>query len=161
VKHGASFVWFLVGLGTGLLLAKGLAATRYQTTQVSLSPDERYRVRILDPGISWVDRNFQIRVERMDDHREITIFQSPDEDPPPGRERIVWSQNGKRFVIVGPRFIVVGAPRKPDKEVLYLMADVESGRVWCNSNQQTAHPHFTCKDLPPMRWGGPCAAPVP
>jgi hypothetical protein len=161
MKHGASFVWFLVGLGAGLLFARGLSATRFQTTQCSLSPDERFRVRILDPGISWIDRNFEVRVERLGDHKETTIFRSPDEDPPPGRERIVWSEDGKRFVIVGRRFIVGDGARKPDEEVLYLMANVETGQVWCNSNQQTAFPRFTCKDLPPMRWGGPCGVPAP
>ncbi len=159
MKRGASFVWFLAGVGAGLLFARGLAAIRYQTTQLSLSPDERFRVRILDRGFPSIDRNFQVRVERLADHKETTILESPDEDyTSPGRERIVWSGDGKRFVVVGPGFIVGDGPWKPDEEVLYLMADVESGQVWCNSNQQTAYPHFTCKDLPPMRWGGPCPA---
>ena len=47
-------------------------------------------------------------------------------------------------------------PKSDDEEVLYLMVDVASGRIWCNSRQQTRHPPFTSDDLPPMRWGGPC-----
>jgi hypothetical protein len=155
-RSSSSLVWFLAGLGMGLVLARGLLALRMQTTQTSLSPDERHRARILDRPFMWVDRNFEVRVERMDDHRETTIFRSPDEDPRPGRERIARSEDGKRFVVFGPGFVVRDRPRSREEDVLYLMYDVDSGKLWCNSDQQTAFPPFTCKDLPPMRWGGPC-----
>ena len=105
-RSGGSLVWFLAGLGLGLLVARGQLRLRMQTTQTSLSPDERYRIRILDRDFPSIDRNFEVRVERRDDGRATTVFRSPDEAPSPGRERIVWSEDGMRFVIHGRGFYV-------------------------------------------------------
>lgn len=155
MRPWTSLLIFGAGFGVGLVVEKGLAVVRMQTSQTSLSPDDQYRVRILDRALPSVDRNFEVRVERRDGGRETTVFQSPDEAPI-GRERIVWSEDGTRFVVLGRGFFVRDRPKSDDEEVLYLMVEVASGKVWCNSRQQTAYPPFACKDLPPMRWGGPC-----
>ena len=129
---------------------------RERITLTSLSPDETVRVTLVElPHL--LDRNFELRLDSA--HRggreRTIIFRSPDEDRPEGTERVVWAVDGSRFLLVGRHFHVnAHAPRVPagTSEVAYLMYELPTGRLWCNSAQQTTHPTFTWDDLKVVRW---------
>jgi len=44
--------------------------------------------------------------------------------------------------------------------VAYLMFDLPTGRLWCNSPQQTAYPPFTSDDLMAVRWREQAVNPI-
>jgi hypothetical protein len=78
------------------------------TTLTSLSPDDKFRVIILERrlGLLDIDRNFHVRLEDVKTGRGKVIFRSPDEGRPVGSERIIWSLDSSRFVLLGRHFSV-------------------------------------------------------
>lgn len=113
---------------------------RDRTTVTSLSPDDRVRARLVErPG--WIDRNFDVILERLDDGTKTVVFSSPDEGRPEGSERFLWSRDGTMLLLVGRHFIV----RPPSMaletgETVYLLYHLPSRRTWCNSEQQARFP---------------------
>lgn len=118
--------------GAGVIIALGLRALLPgdQTTLVSLSPDARYRVRLVEIP-AFIDRNFELRLEDMESGETLTIFRSPDEGRPVGSERIVWSADARRFLLLGRRF--TRGLRLPSSGDLtaYIMYDVVTEEMWC------------------------------
>lgn len=142
-----------VALVVGILLGFWGARFGEQTTLVSLSPDEATRVWIVE-RTHWIDRNFEVRVEDMKTQKMTTVFTSPDEGRPIGSERIVWSADSLRFLLLGRHFYASPESRLPTGESLYLLHDQKSGKVWCNASQQKTLPPFSQKDLSTTKWNG-------
>jgi hypothetical protein len=126
---------------TGAVLVSGFcmlvwAMGTSTVTTSAVSPDGQYRAELLDRKAHMIDRNFRVRVVDADGRPRI-VFDSPDESPNGiGQERFLWSQDGQRLLLVGHRFWVRDGAELTNGELLYLLYDVESGAVWCNSDQQ-------------------------
>ena len=142
-----------VALVIGILLGFGGARFGEQTTLVSLSPDEATRVWIVERS-HWIDRNFEVRVEDMKTQKMKTVFTSPDEGRPIGSERVVWSTDSSRFLLLGRHFYALPESRLPSGESLYLLHDQKSGKIWCNATQQQSFPPFSPNDLVKTTWAG-------
>jgi hypothetical protein len=135
------------------VMATAFAASfyhRYETvTLLSLSPDDRWRVHLIERGQPInIDRNFLLRLEQLSDGSIVELFRSPDEGRPIGSERILWSRDSKQFVLVGRHFYVHEGAQLPTGEALYLMYDIPSERLACNAEQQSTHTGFSLSDCP-------------
>jgi hypothetical protein len=101
----------------------------------SLSPNLEYRALLRErhlPGA--IDYNFEVRV--TDKSNRINLrFRSPDEGPPTGSERFIWSKDSRYVLLVGKRFFVKDGKCLPTGEKLYLLMDMKSKVVSCNSSQ--------------------------
>jgi hypothetical protein len=152
-------VWGILGMLSagvaGAVLGYGVHSYRTwkqgSTTLTSLSPNDAIRIHLVDlPGL--IDRNLELKLESLEDHTVRTIFYSPDEGRPTGSERIIWSADGSRLLLVGRHFFLKERDLKlPSGDSLYLMYDVPSGRLWCNSEQQDKPP-FSLADLRDFQW---------
>jgi hypothetical protein len=127
-------VAFAIGLLTGLAFSfRG----RERVTVTSLSPDEKTRVLLVELPFR-IDRNFELRVESLDRTGEMrTVFRSPDEGRPEGSERILWSGDGRQFILLGRHFYVEPDAVLPSGEQLYLHYNLDTGQVQCNARQET------------------------
>jgi len=127
-----------------------------RVTLTCLSPDDAVRVSVVERP-SLLDRNFELRLEHFGQGpgKAAVVFVSPDEGRPEGSERIVWSADGSRFLLLGRHFYAkAAAPRlgADRSEVAYLMYDLPTGRLWCNAEQQPSHPPFTWDDVRSVQW---------
>ena len=158
-----SILTSLAGAIAGVILALA-AFGRENVTLVSLSPDDRMRVRIVERN-DWLDRIFEVRLEDLSEGSSSTLFQSPDEGRPVGSERIVWSPDSRRFALLGRHFYHLGeGAAQPDGESLYLVYDLDSGKLRCNSRQQATYPpvdEAEVKWIRPDRTTGPVTAGPP
>jgi hypothetical protein len=100
------------------------------------------------------DRNFELRLTQVRTGEARTVFQSPDEGRPSGSERIVWSADGSRFLLLGRHFFVTERAKLAGGEQAYLMMDVRSGQQWCNASQQPRLPGFGVDELRAVKWLG-------
>ena len=140
-----AIIALVLGVGASFVLCDWFGSDE-RTTLVSLSPDDSLRVHLVEiPAL--MDRNFEIRVESVANGQMQTVFRSPDEGRPVGSERIVWSADGTRFILLGRHFHVPDAAQLPTGEVLYLMYEVGTGRAWCNATQQREFPGFSRSDM--------------
>jgi len=134
-----------LGFAAGQLTAR-FEAWQHQVALVSLSPDDRWQVRLVD-HIPWVDRNFVIELLDLSDHSASRLFRSPDEDSPIGSERIVWSPDSSKFVLIGRHFAdCPESARLPTGEIAYILYDLKSRALRCNSRSQTLPP-FQVEEL--------------
>jgi hypothetical protein len=115
-----------------------------QTTVVSLSPDDSFRVHLMEISSGGsIDRNFRVDLEDMNKTTISTIFLSPDEGKPAGSERFIWSEDGKAFLLVGRHFFVAEPMKLTTGEEPYLFYHIPSRRGWCNSSQQGKYPSLS------------------
>lgn len=148
---------FLVRVGVVLLAAgvgfaaRGCAILQRPVTVTSLSPDDTHRVVVVESP-AFIDRNFEVLLEEVGSGQVRTFFRSPDEGRPIGSERVVWSADGSRFLLIGRHFYVTDVGKLAGGDQAYLMADVRSGQVWCNATQQSRHPGFGLPELRAVRW---------
>lgn len=80
----------IFGSGFGLGRLNGWWVNDRVTT-ARMSPDETMRVRLVERGVDWyIDRDFVIRLDRLEAGKTETIFFSMDESPRGrGTERFV------------------------------------------------------------------------
>jgi hypothetical protein len=123
------------------------------TTLNSLSPDDTHRVTLVERRLD-IDRNFELRLENLTTGRTKTVFRSPDEGRPVGSERIVWSADSSRFVVLGHHFYIADSGKLASGELAYLMMELNTGKIWCNSEQQAEFPRFGLDDLTSISWDG-------
>ena len=103
-------------------------------TTAATSPDGALRAEIVDRRLHFSDRNFRLRIVDAKGQAKV-VFRSPDESPGgTGQERLLWSSDGRRLLLIGRRFWVRGEAKLESGESLYLLYDVPSGRVWCNAD---------------------------
>lgn len=127
--------------GAGAIIAIGVKALlpEERVTLVSLSPDERYRVRMVEVP-AFIDRNFELRLEDLKEGMISTIYTSPDEGRPIGSERIVWSRDSARFLLLGRRFSSGVLLPETGELAAYLMYDVTAGEAWCAADERQCRP---------------------
>jgi hypothetical protein len=136
-----------------LLLAVTLARAP-ATTVVSLAPNEKLRVHLVE--LRWrLDRNFELRLENVATGATTVIFSSPDEGVPIGSERVLWSRDSSRVLLVGRHFSLARDERIASGEALYLLYDARTGEAWCNASQQRRLPSFTYADVAAVDWATP------
>ena len=146
-----SVIKTLVILLVGILLGAILEYSR-PVTLVSLSPNDRYQVQLIESN-SFIDRNFELRLEDLENNSWTTLFRSPDVGGPIGSERIIWSRDSSRFVLLGRHFDSTrGVPLLENGEIVYLMYDIPSMRLWCNSVQQRDYPGFGMEEIDEFEW---------
>ena len=124
-------------------------------TQVSLtstSPDGRRRVEIVEIT-GRLDRNFFLRLRDSQSGTTTNIFHSPDEGGP-GTERIIWSRDSSRLLLLGRNFLVEEQGRMPDGLQLYLLYDTKSRELKCNASQQDQYRGFSRTDIEGISWTG-------
>lgn len=113
------------------LLLAVVALAGCGTSLVSDSPDGSKRAAIVEHRGRF-DRNFAVRIR--DALGWTTIYESPDEGGRgAGAERFIWSKDGAWLLLVGKRFYSIEGVRLDTGEDLYLLYDVERGRLWCNA----------------------------
>src|SRR5215475_4299983 len=88
-----------------MALTLSCGCSKEKVSLSSASPDRRFRVDLVEYD-HWMDHNFGVRLHRVDEKTTTTIFNSPDEGRPNGTERIIWSRDSSRFVLVGRHFFV-------------------------------------------------------
>jgi hypothetical protein len=94
-----------------------------------------------------IDRNFELRIENLEKPGVMrTVFRSPDEGRPEGSERVLWSGDGRRFVLVGRHFHVEPSAVLPGGEQVYLYYNVDTGETRCNGTQSDL-PRVTIETL--------------
>lgn len=114
-----------------------------ETTTQSLSPNEEYRVSLVEKSPAFplvVDRNFSVRLATLnsDGHRMVadqTLFISPDEGKPVGSERFIWSKDSAYVLLVGRHFFLAEDISVVGGEQAYLLCHLPTKRIWCNSEQ--------------------------
>jgi hypothetical protein len=129
----AFFVMGLICCGLGWWLHSGLGE---RMTLSRLSPDETFRASLSERAVGF-DRNFQIRIENLVTGARITVFRSPDEGKPYGSERLIWSKDGTKLLLVGRHFFVKEDLFLDNGDQLYFLYEVPTGRSWCNSAEDT------------------------
>ena len=138
-----------------VLLGRFTANTfRGETTTSLLSPDEKLRAVLVECSPRFIDRNFRVYLESTDSGALREIFLSPDEGAPIGSERFLWSRDGKRLLLLGRHFLVEKESQLQNGEMLYLMYDVVSGRLWCNA-RQLGGPRFGSDEIAGYDFGEP------
>ena len=142
----------LLAAGAGFSLRGSLAFNR-DVTVTSLSPDDSLRIIVVEHPSS-LDRNFDVVIEDVATQQSRVVFHSPDEGRPIGSERVVWSADGSRFLILGRHFYIAERGKLPTGDQIYLMVDVRSGQMWCNASQQNQYPGFGIEDVRAIRWHG-------
>jgi hypothetical protein len=135
---------FVVVLSAIVFVLAGWLVTSTHVTTAAVSPDKSRRAEIVDRSFRFIDRNFQVRI--IDDKGSRTVFRSPDEPVSGvGQEQLLWSKDGKRLLLVGKFWTREDAELAGGKS-LYLLCDVASGQVRCNSDQN-GNPGFGRDDL--------------
>lgn len=132
---------------------RGCSIFSWPVTVTSLSPDDQFRVTVVELP-KWIDRNFEVRLEKFGSRQVRTLFSSPDEGGPIGSERLVWSVDGSCFLLLGRHFYISDKGKLAGGDQAYLMVDVLSGQVWCNARQQRHYPEFGIAELQAVRWLG-------
>lgn len=160
------------GWSKALAVALGLAGTGLagfgvgrtgadRTTLTRLSPDETLRASLVEPGWRGLDRNFQLRLEDRARGTTTTIFRSPDEGDPSGTERLIWSKDGTKLLLVGRHFFVQDDLFLDNGDQAYLLYDLREKRAWLNAHELPDAPRLTAGMLDrveftePVRWRGP------
>lgn len=145
--------FFLRFVGLLGCVSLGLVGCGKQREYVSLraeSPNGQYAVEIVELPAD-IDRNFQVRLRYIPGKLALSVLLSPDEGRP-GTERIVWSKDSTRFVLLGRNFSVEPHARPGGtNEALYLLYDVTSGSAWCNASQKRL-PNFYRTQLTNSTW---------
>jgi hypothetical protein len=126
----------------------------------STSPDGKYQVYLVEFTV-FIDRNFKVRLTELATRKTRTLFSSPDEGRPVGTERVVWSKDARRFVLLGRQFFTKEEAHLPTGEQLYLMYDLSTGELWCNARQQSQYPAFGAKELAEVEWNERIEPPPP
>ena len=99
-----------------------------------ISPDDNSRIKLIEKLPIDEDRHFYLELKRIHSKPKI-IYRSRNEDYPGGSERIIWSSDSSRFILVGRHFDIWAHGKKvsiPTGEFIYLMYEIESDRLLCN-----------------------------
>ncbi len=133
-RHAPKVLLFvLVGLSVVLLVLGVLFIAVPRDTLVSDSPDGSHRI-IVREGMRFIDRNFRVILVDRRTGTERVVFTSDDQSPTITQERFVWSEDSSKAALVGDRYFVVPEAKLENGEIVFLMYDVESNTLWCNTD---------------------------
>jgi len=107
------------------------------TTVSRLSPDETMLARLIEISLTQsLGRHFKVQIQSKD------IFVSPEEEEAglPGTERLIWSKDGTKLLLVGRHFFVKDDLFLESGDQLFFLYDVLTGRGWCNSEAPVPFP---------------------
>lgn len=135
----------------GIVYVTCLPSCADAPTASALSPDSTLRVDVVEVA-AFIDRNFEIELTEVATGRSEIVFRSPDEGKPIGTERVVWSSDGSRFLLLGRNFFVTSEGSLEGGLQAYLMMDVRTGRIWCNARQASDYPRFGVEELRSVEW---------
>jgi hypothetical protein len=141
-----------------LILGTLMVITREGYVSVSApSPDGRAVAEVKELS-GWIDYNFEVRLKTKRlgvIPRYKTFFRSPDEAPP-GKERLLWSNDGRYILLLGNRFYTVRREAEAclaSGEWLYLFVDTEKDVVYSNTGQVRTDRSFSIDDLEGIDFG--------
>jgi hypothetical protein len=130
-----------IGSFAGMMICWLKSAETVTTTR--LSPDETLRVRLIETSPSANDRTFMLQLESLVEGTKTQIYKSPDEGRPEGTERLIWSKDGKWFLLVGRHFFVKEDLFLDNGDQIYFLCHVPSKKAWVNSDQPEGLPSLT------------------
>ena len=138
----ASVITFQVGYLVGL-------GRRPRATVLRLSPDERTRASLVEVGDgTGGEREVSFRLERTSDRGEAFRLDLPGvAGGVAGTERLIWSRDGTRVVLVGRHFFGHADLMLAGGDELFLLHDVTSGRTWINSAADLRLPPLTADQI--------------
>lgn len=156
----------LAGICIGYLLQTvGCSLKHWNVTASRLSPDETKRVVVEDVVLLFfqLDRNFRVLLQDagQTDGASKVVFESPDEGRPIGTERIVWSKDSSKFLLLGRHFVVHKGCTLSSGEIVYFMMDLPSGKTWCNARQGADLARLERNHVMSVDWEFPIEWPEP
>ncbi|MBI3926103.1 MAG: hypothetical protein HY319_11220 [Armatimonadetes bacterium] len=115
-----------------IALILGGCGPTYTETLASVSPDGKYRAKLLDRSRNMIriDRNFRVAIEAEGETIQVLEL-SPDEGAE-GAERFLWSVDSQHLLLVGRNFLTEGDAALAGGEKLYLLYHVPARRLWFN-----------------------------
>jgi hypothetical protein len=124
-----------------------------EVTASAMSPDGRMRAEVVDRSFPRIDRNLRIRI--VDDKGDAQVVFTSNDEPRSGigQDRLLWSSDGQRLLLVGKKFWVREGVELTAGEFLYVLYDLPSGKVWCNSDHDG--PPFGLEELEGFDFGEP------
>ncbi|MCA9067650.1 MAG: hypothetical protein KDA84_01920 [Planctomycetaceae bacterium] len=138
----------MMGLGAFLVFVSQLI--RGDVILTSLSPNDSWRVTLHE--YAHLDRNLRIVLEDLETGEVRTVFFFFYEGRPSGSEKIVWSKDGTKFLLLGRHFIVDEQAELSTGEQAYLLMDVAADEIWCNARQEDRYPRFDVSTLQTISW---------
>lgn len=133
------------GLGGGFILIIFLANRTPQDVTVSQSPDGLHRIVVRQPRFVFMDRNFRVVLIETSTKTEREIFRSLDQSPTIESERLVWSADSKAVGLFGDKYYVVPNSQLPTGEIVFLVYNLDTGKLWCNADDDTRYGHITAQ----------------
>jgi hypothetical protein len=117
---------------------------RQYPSLVSLSPNERFRVVVIERAAEFGDRYFKVLLQESQTRSTTQILLSSEEGKPVGTERVVWKSDSSQFMIVGRKYMAyTHIPIEARKELdldkftlkngdsIYMIYDVVAHRLHC------------------------------
>jgi hypothetical protein len=102
---------------------------------VSDSPNGRYRIAVYEMH-AGIDRNFDVTLLNRQNGEKQTIYVSNDQPPSIQRERLVWSRDSTKVVLLGDRYWVDSGSELPSGEIVFLMYDLPTQQLYCNADYE-------------------------
>jgi hypothetical protein len=102
----------------------------------------------------YIDRNFDLAIKRSWIGMRSIVFTSPDERIL-GTERFIWSKDSKHVILVGKKFFGMPMLQLRTGETVYLLYDVDDGKIACNSSQAIEYPRITMDELETIEFEEP------
>ena len=142
----AMFLLFIAGV-TRLLRVEE------RVTLTSLSPDDTCRGRIVERPRRTPPFSLRFQRLRPETEEETLCVWAEGEGRPPGSERLIWSVNGDRLLLLGRHFEVNGAARLPNGEQMYVLYDVPGRKLLTNALRSRGQ-GFSLDDVRRIEWYG-------
>ncbi|HNH82830.1 MAG TPA: hypothetical protein PL157_10700 [Acidobacteriota bacterium] len=123
----------VVWVGLGLLIYSQFA---YTIDHSFLSPAGHWRAKLVD--YKQADHKIEIKLEDTTHHQPAKMIYAVDELPSFANERILWSKDETKLLVVGRGCSVPNDCSKlATGEGLYLLYDIPTGTTRCNIRHST------------------------